>query len=55
MKNRKYDNSKIFIICRSMIQVEKFMKAFNRGYYSGYIQSIMECGEMIPPAPSFEI
>ncbi|HQL67143.1 MAG TPA: hypothetical protein PK151_06305, partial [Caldisericia bacterium] len=46
MKNRKYDNSKIFIVCRSMIQVKKFLKAFNRGDYSSYLQSIEECGDV---------
>lgn len=46
MKNKKYDNAKIFIICKSMIQVKIFLKAFDMKDYSGYPQSIDECGDV---------
>lgn len=46
MKNRKYDDSKIFIVCKSMIQVKMFLKAFDRSDYSGHLQSIEECGDV---------
>lgn len=46
MKNKKYDNAKIFIICRSMVQVKIFLKAFDMKDFSRYPQLIDECGDV---------